>query len=135
MVGGPAQRLEDDRLQIRVGSDGVITHWGAELKDVFGYEEGEVLGRKVDFLIPRMLRALHWRGFNKALATGKMHRPNKTFRSVGVHKDGHHVGFRSIDVLNFAKDGSVEGVTGIILRHGWRSLFTRTRAAQAPPRR
>ena len=133
MDWGTGQPLEDDRLQIRVDSDGAVTHWGAALEDVFGYQAGEVLGRKVDFLIPPMLRALHWRGFNKAVATGQMHRPNKTFRAIGVHKDGHHVAFRSIDVLNFAEDGSVEGVTGIILDRGWRSLFTRLEATERAP--
>jgi len=37
---------------------------------------------------------------------------------VGVHKDGHLVPFRSIDVLNFAPDGKVESVSGTILAKG-----------------
>jgi len=111
--------------EMRVNNEGVFVAWGSGLQEVFGYTEAEVLGRKVDVLIPRVLRAKHWHGFNKAVASGQMRRPNKTFRAVGVHKDGHHIAFRSIDILNLTDDGSVEGVTAIILRHGRRSLLTR----------
>lgn len=111
--------------EMRVNTEGVFVAWGSGLQEIFGYNEAEVLGRTVDLLIPRVLRAKHWQGFNKAVASGQLRRPNKPFRVVGVHKDGHPIAFRSIDLLNFTEDGSVEGVTAIILRHGWRSLLTR----------
>src|SRR4051794_32403226 len=99
-----------DRV-MRVDSEGVFLSWGAGLEAVFGYKEAEVIGRRVDVLVPKPLRARHWQGFNKAVARGRMRRPNKTFRSVGVHKDGRLVPFRSVDILDFGGDGRVEGVT------------------------
>src|SRR4051812_37117278 len=79
-----------DRV-MRVDSEGVFRSWGAGLEAVFGYKEAEVIGRRVDVLVPKPLRARHWQGFNKAVARGRMRRPDKTFRSVGVHKDGRLV--------------------------------------------
>jgi PAS domain S-box-containing protein len=119
---------------MRVDADGVFLAWGVGLEAVFGYTEAELLGRKVDVLIPSMLRAKHWEGFNEAVSAGRMRRPGKTFRSVGVHKNGNLVPFRSIDILNFADDGTVQGVTAIILRDGWRSLLARISVDQPEQR-
>jgi PAS domain S-box-containing protein len=45
---------------------------GQGLEAIFGYQPEEVIGRRLDFLIPPVLREKHWEGFYKAVATGRM---------------------------------------------------------------
>lgn len=119
--------------RMRVDAEGVFLEWGAELEGVFGYSEAEVVGRKVDLLIPPMLRSKHWEGFNKAMASGRMRRPDIVFRGAGVHKDGHLVPFRSIDILDFDDNATCVGVTAVILRTGWRSYLRRWTVSRSEP--
>jgi PAS domain S-box-containing protein len=83
---------ENDRT-ITADSDGVIRHWGREAENVFGYTSGEALGRKVDLIIPPVLRTRHWRGFNKAIETGRLRRRDPTLKLPAVHKNGEIIPF------------------------------------------
>jgi PAS domain S-box-containing protein len=116
---------------MRVDAQGVFLAWGNGLTDVFGWTEADVIGQRVDMLVPRALRKKHWEGFNKAVERGHLRRPGKVFRSVGVHKRGGFVPFRSVDLLDFGDDGAVVGVTAIILDRGWRSLAARVPVPEA----
>jgi PAS domain S-box-containing protein len=119
-----AQRRSGAYL-MRVDRAGVFHAWGPSLQDVFGYTEAEVLGRNLEFLIPPRLRPLHRRGFGKALATGRLRHQGKVVRAVGVHKAGHLVPFRAVDILEFGDDGTVETVAAVIMDHGWGSMVQR----------
>ena len=113
-------------------ASGVFREWGKGLEAVYGYRAEEVIGRRPDFLIPPVLREKHWEGFNKAVATGRMKRTDGRFTSVGVHKDGHLVPTRAIDVLNFGPDGKVESVTGTVITQGPKWAGKLLGAALAP---
>jgi PAS domain S-box-containing protein len=117
---------------MRVDRDGVFLAWGRELEEVFGYTEAEVLGRNLEFLIPPRLRPFHRRGFGRALATGRLKHQGKAVRSVAVHKDGHMVPFRAVDILELGEDGAVETVAALIVHHGWASIGQRLRVRERP---
>ena len=102
--------------------DGVIRQWGREAEHVFGYTEEEALGRKVDLIIPPVLHARHWRGFNKAIESGQMKRPGKTLKLPAVHKSGEIIPFRGSLMLTHTDSGEVDGAVATILGRGpaWR---------------
>ncbi len=49
---------------------GSITIWNRAAAEMFGYDDGEVLGQSLDIIIPERLRQVHWEGFRKAVASG-----------------------------------------------------------------
>lgn len=107
---------------ILAGSDGVIRHWPASWESVLGYSASEAVGRPVDLIVPHVLRRLHWRGFNKAMATKQLKRDAKPFSTVGLHKSGRFVSLRAL--LEFTQDrsGAIDGVKGTYLGPGPRAL-------------
>jgi PAS domain S-box-containing protein len=110
---------------MRVDRAGVFQAWGSDLERVFGYTEAEVVGRNLEFLIPPRLRPFHRRGFERALTTGRLRHQGKVVRAVGVHKRGHLVPFRAVDILERGDDGTVQTVAAVIVDHGWGAMIQR----------
>jgi PAS domain S-box-containing protein len=87
---------------------GLIQRWNAAAQAVFGYSEREVLGQRLDVLIPERLRAGHWAGFDAAIETGTMKHGRESMTTRSMHKDGSDL---YVD-LSFAL---VSGATGDVL--------------------
>ena len=68
--------------------EGVIRLWNAGAQAVFGYAPDEVIGQRLDLLIPERLRAGHWTGFDAAIATGTMKHGRESMTTRSMHKDG-----------------------------------------------
>lgn len=84
--------------------DGLIRIWNAGAESVFGYSAHEVLGRRLDVLIPERLRSAHWAAFDAAIETGLMKHGRESMTTRSIRKDGSDL---YVD-LSFAlvKDGS-----------------------------
>ena len=128
---------QENERTITSDRDGVIRQWGREAENVFGYTAEEALGRKVDLIIPPVLHARHWRGFNKAIGTGQMKRPGKTLKIPAVHKNGGIIPFRGSLVLKHADSGEVDGAVATVLGRGpawrgsaWRVVLAPLKLAQ-----
>lgn len=67
---------------------GLIRLWnrGAEL--VFGYAASEVLGHRLDVIIPERLRRAHWDAFDRSLQTGMTKYTDRVLTTRSMHKDG-----------------------------------------------
>ena len=68
--------------------DGRIRAWNAGAEAVFGYPAGEVLGRRLDLLIPERLRPAHWAAFDVAVETGRMKYGRDSMTTRSLHRDG-----------------------------------------------
>lgn len=68
--------------------NGVILRWNGAAAATFGYTATEALGQNLDLMIPERLRAAHWRGFDAAMASGKMRLEGRPTLTRGVHKSG-----------------------------------------------
>ena len=68
--------------------EGQIQVWNAGAEAVFGYSPDEVLGRRLDILIPERLRPAHWAGFDAAIETGQMKHGRESLTTRSIHKDG-----------------------------------------------
>jgi PAS domain S-box-containing protein len=68
--------------------EGRIRVWNAGAEALFGYVADEVLGRRLDVLIPMRLRSAHWKAFDEAIATGKQKYGRESMTTRSVQKDG-----------------------------------------------
>lgn len=110
VTGKPA---DEHRYQALVTDrDGVIRRWQGECVGVFGYSSEEAIGKTLDLVVPPALQARHWRGFNRAVASGQLKRPGKTLKVPAVHKSGKIISLQ-IDNATLVRgaDGSVDAVT------------------------
>ena len=55
---------------------------------MFGHTADEVLGRRLDVLIPERLRSADWAAFENAIATGQEKYSREPMTTRSVHKDG-----------------------------------------------
>ena len=101
---------DDGRYQALVTDrDGVIRRWDSECVGVFGYSSEEAVGQTLDLVVPPALQARHWRGFNKAVASGQLMRPGKTLKVPAVHKSGKIISLQ-LDDATLIRDA--EGTVG-----------------------
>jgi PAS domain S-box-containing protein len=128
---------QENERTITADSDGVIRHWGREAENLFGYTSEEALGRKVDLIIPPVLHARHWRGFDKAVNSGQLKRPGKTLKVPAVHKSGTIVPISGSLALTRANDETVDAVTLTVFGKGpgwnagaWRSVLAPLKVRQ-----
>jgi PAS domain S-box-containing protein len=67
---------------------GVIQLWNPGAQAVFGYSADEVLGRRLDVLIPERLRPSHWAAFDAAIDTGQMKHGRESMTTRSMYKGG-----------------------------------------------
>lgn len=122
----------DSRRSIFADSDGVIRAWGSAWVETFGYSESEALGQSLDLIVPKALQPLHWRGFTRAMRTGKLKRPEATLKVPAVHKDGSVIPVRFVDgTLIAGQDGQTNGIRLAFARRdpAWVGLLYRVMLA------
>src|SRR5689334_11433549 len=69
--------------------EGLVRAWNPGAEAMFGWTAAEILGRTMDVIIPERLRARHWDGWRKVIATGVTRYSGKDLLAVpAVRKDG-----------------------------------------------
>jgi PAS domain S-box-containing protein len=69
--------------------DGVIRFWNPGAERLFGYAADEALGRSLDLIVPERLRARHWEGYARVMATGQSRYGDSDALAVpALRKDG-----------------------------------------------
>lgn len=51
--------------------EGRIRIWNAAAEALFGFPRAKAIGQSLDLIIPERLRAAHWEGFHRAVASGR----------------------------------------------------------------
>jgi PAS domain S-box-containing protein len=110
--------------------DGVIQLWNPGAQAVFGYSADEVLGRRLDVLIPERLRPSHWTAFDVAIATGKMKHGRESMTTRSMHKDGRDLYLDLSFALVKDASGDVRGAVAVA-----RDVSSRFRAEKESRRR
>ena len=95
-------------------ADGAITLWNPGAERIFGYTEAEALGKSLDLITPERLRARHWEGYNKSMATGTTKYGNDLLRVPATHKDGRAMSIAFTVAMLFGADGKVSAVVAVI---------------------
>ena len=94
--------------------DGMIRYWnkGAEL--IFGHTADGVVGQSLDLIVPENLRARHWEGYYRVMATGETKYKTGPLSSPGTRKDGSRVSLEFSMVLLRDESGAMQGVASIM---------------------
>jgi PAS domain S-box-containing protein len=62
--------MESDAI-IATDRAGLINFWNPGAARIFGFTADEAAGQSLDLIIPANLRARHWDGFHRVMATGE----------------------------------------------------------------
>jgi PAS domain S-box-containing protein len=96
------------------GPDGVIRFWNAAAEHLFGFAPTEALGSSLDLIIPQRLRARHWAGFDKAIASGQTRYDHDVLRVPATHKDGRALSIAFTVGLLLGPERQVTGLVAVI---------------------
>jgi PAS domain S-box-containing protein len=67
--------------------EGNIQVWNGGAERVFGYAAEEVVGKRLDVIIPDRLRAAHWAAFDRAISSGVTRYDGRAMTTRSMHKD------------------------------------------------
>ena len=95
-------------------ASGVIDVWNPAAERLFGFTQAEALGNSLDLIIPERLRARHWAGFGKTMATGETRYSHDVLRVPAVHKDGRGLSIAFTVGLLYGPQREVTGIAAVI---------------------
>jgi PAS domain S-box-containing protein len=93
---------------------GKIVLWNGGAARVFGYSEAEAIGATLDLIIPEKLRARHWEGYSKTMATSQTKYGDSLLKVPAKHKDGRRMSIEFSVALLTDGSGSVTAISAII---------------------
>jgi PAS domain S-box-containing protein len=94
---------------------GKVVLWNGGATRVFGYSEAEAIGATLDLIIPEKLRARHWDGYEKTMATGQTKYGDSLLKVPATHKDGRRMSIEfSVALLTAPESGAVMGIAAVI---------------------
>jgi PAS domain S-box-containing protein len=96
------------------GTDGKIRLWNGGATRVFGFTAVEALGASLDLIIPQKLRARHWEGYDKTMATGQTRYGDTLLKVPAAHKDGRRLSIEFSVALLTDDGGAVTGILAVI---------------------
>ena len=68
--------------------DGTIAYWNDAAERLFGWTAAEAIGQSLDLIVPERLRARHWEGWHKVVATGETRYGESLLEVPALRKDG-----------------------------------------------
>jgi PAS domain S-box-containing protein len=96
-------------------AEGLIRYWNAGATRIFGFSEGETLGRSLDLIIPERLRDRHWHGYRETIRTGQSRYGGGQLLSVpAIRKDGARISVEFTIVPFTDDDGQMIGIAGVM---------------------
>jgi PAS domain S-box-containing protein len=94
---------------------GVIRFWNGGATRIFGYAADEAVGRSLDIIIPERLRARHWEGYDRVMATGQSRYGAGDLLSVpAVTKAGATVSIQFTVVPVPGESGALSGIVAVM---------------------
>jgi len=117
--------------------EGIIRLWNAGAETLFGYPAAEALGHSLDLIIPDRLRARHWEGYRRVIATGITHYDRRLLAVPALRKDGRQISLEFTVVMVHEPPGEVLGIAAVLrdVTERWhrdRAMQARMAAAAKP---
>src|ERR1700733_3147563 len=95
-------------------ANGAINLWNPAAERLFGFTQSEALGHSLDLIIPERLRARHWAGYDKTMASGETRYAHDVLRVPAVHKDGRALSIAFTVGLLCGPQREVVGIAAVI---------------------
>lgn len=113
---GLLQQLIDDVSDAILISDrdGVVRFWNSGAAQMFGHTSAEAVGRSLDLIIPENLRARHWEGYRRVMASGETKYKAGLLSSPGIRKDGSRISLEFSIVPLCDDSGEMQGCASIM---------------------
>jgi PAS domain S-box-containing protein len=94
---------------------GLVRYWNPGATRIFGFTADEAIGQSLDLIIPERLRARHWEGYQRVMATGETRYGTGELLSVpALTKDERQISVEFTIILLRDADNRVEGMASII---------------------
>ncbi len=94
---------------------GIIRLWNTGAERIFGFTAAEALGQSMDLIIPERLRARHWDGYGRTMATGKSRYGAGDMLAVpAITKDGRNISIEFTIQMLHGPGGELLGPVAII---------------------
>ena len=93
---------------------GTIRYWNASAERLFGWSATEAVGQTLDLIIPERLRARHWEGYERVMATGTSQYGTRLLEVPAEHRDGRRLSIGFTVSLLHRDDGTVKGIAAVL---------------------
>jgi len=94
---------------------GTIQFWNPGAERLFGYHADEAVGRSLDIIIPETLRARHWEGYQRVMATGNSRYGAGDILAVpGLRQDGSRISLEFTIVPVRDVNGQLFGLVAVL---------------------
>jgi PAS domain S-box-containing protein len=94
---------------------GIIRLWNPGAASLFGFARDEALGQSLDLIIPENLRARHWEGYHRVMATGESRYGEGDLLAVpAMTKDGRRISVEFTIVMTRDAHGRPSGTAAIL---------------------
>ena len=94
--------------------EGIILYWNSGAEQMFGHTAAEAVGQSLDLIIPENLRARHWEGYRRVMASGETKYKTGLLSSPGIRKDGARISLEFSMVLLHDEAGAMQGCASIM---------------------
>lgn len=95
-------------------AEGVIRLWNRGAERMFGWPAEEAVGRSLDLIIPEKLRARHWEGYAKTMATGETKYGDTLLGVPATHRDGSRLSIEFSVALLRDEAGGIAGISAVM---------------------
>lgn len=95
---------------------GTITFWNDAATRVFGWSPHEAVGQSLDLIVPEKLRARHWEGYNRTMATGETRYGDRLLEVPALHRDGRRLSIAFTVTLLVAPGGAAPHAIAAVIR-------------------
>jgi PAS domain S-box-containing protein len=95
---------------------GTIVFWNTAATRIFGWAEDEAVGQSLDIIVPERLRARHWDGYHRVMATGETKYGDRLLEVPALHRGGHTISIAFTVTLlhNGIDDSAVTAIAAVI---------------------
>lgn len=109
---------------------GTITYWNHAAQRIFGWTTDQAVGETLDLIIPERLRARHWTGYSRTMATGHTSYGERLLEVPALHRDGHRISVAFTVTLLYGGGDNRPVAIAAVLRDDT-ERWTETRSLQA----
>ena len=117
-IGGrPVEAIvveQTDHAVVIADAAGVIRFWNPAAEAMFGHARADAIGESLDLIIPENLRARHWDGYWRVMATGETEYAGRTRAVPAIRADGTRISVEFTVTLLAGDDGAIVGIAAIL---------------------